>query len=404
MTSTNHQEFSFFNWLNQSHQRKEVAKAPIYGSPWARPYTTTAAVPPSFHPIASNNNSPLISTPFLDSSADDALSPACFSPYQTLSPHLNHPNRFHHHRDHQHADIAVGQYIDQDTTNTEVKNEPIFTGDPMELLIDKSKAVSTSPALLASDDISTPLFGPIASTFDNDGQQQQHQGSGTLSHDHAFAMDWACYNEGDGFLFHALEGLTNTPTTSTFHCAQKNDQHQYELSKTSSVPSPANDQNHSANPTADNNKNSNTNNTTGLIHTENKATLKGSNKSNKRRRRNSYSSDSSEPDHNKRRNSAKATHPEENEKRHACPICRRKFSRRYNLNTHIRTHNANRIKEFSCDVCGSSFDRKHDRDRHLESVHLGKKSYSCMTCNAAFCRRDALSRHTFKFHGGGGDA
>ncbi|KAI7857634.1 hypothetical protein BDC45DRAFT_405545, partial [Circinella umbellata] len=57
------------------------------------------------------------------------------------------------------------------------------------------------------------------------------------------------------------------------------------------------------------------------------------------------------------------------EKRYQCDICKLKFSRRYNLGTHVKTHDKDRQKEYMCSVCPKGFDRKHDRDRHVATVH-----------------------------------
>ncbi|KAI7867138.1 hypothetical protein BDF14DRAFT_1688831, partial [Spinellus fusiger] len=73
--------------------------------------------------------------------------------------------------------------------------------------------------------------------------------------------------------------------------------------------------------------------------------------------------------------------------------CHSKFSRRYNLGTHIKTHSKDRQKDFTCFICTKGFDRKHDCDRHIATVHLGERSYACTHCTSSFSRKDALSRH-----------
>ncbi|KAI9028345.1 hypothetical protein CLU79DRAFT_738916 [Phycomyces nitens] len=80
-------------------------------------------------------------------------------------------------------------------------------------------------------------------------------------------------------------------------------------------------------------------------------------------------------------------------KPYQCHLCKARFSRRYNLSTHVRTHDKQRIKEHRCDICEKAFDRKHDRDRHVATVHHGKRTFGCKTCSTSFTRRDALSRH-----------
>ncbi|ORZ06076.1 hypothetical protein BCR42DRAFT_427659 [Absidia repens] len=83
----------------------------------------------------------------------------------------------------------------------------------------------------------------------------------------------------------------------------------------------------------------------------------------------------------------------------ACPLCERRFNRRYNLNAHIRIHDPHRKKLFDCPVCTQSFDRKHDRDRHVDALHFeNKRRALCHLCDASFTRRDALTRHMHKLH------
>jgi hypothetical protein len=82
-----------------------------------------------------------------------------------------------------------------------------------------------------------------------------------------------------------------------------------------------------------------------------------------------------------------------------CTLCPKRFTRAYNLRSHLRTHTDER--PFVCTVCGKAFARQHDRKRH-EGLHSGEKKFVCKGdlkrggqwgCARKFARADALGRH-----------
>lgn len=85
---------------------------------------------------------------------------------------------------------------------------------------------------------------------------------------------------------------------------------------------------------------------------------------------------------------------------YGCHLCDKRFTRAYNLRSHLRTHTDER--PFVCGVCGKAFARQHDRKRH-EALHSGEKKFECKGllsdgrtewgCGRKFARADALGRH-----------
>jgi hypothetical protein len=82
-----------------------------------------------------------------------------------------------------------------------------------------------------------------------------------------------------------------------------------------------------------------------------------------------------------------------------CSLCPKRFTRAYNLRSHLRTHTDER--PFVCNVCGKAFARQHDHKRH-EGLHSGEKKFVCRGglkdgsnwgCGRRFARVDALGRH-----------
>jgi hypothetical protein len=82
-----------------------------------------------------------------------------------------------------------------------------------------------------------------------------------------------------------------------------------------------------------------------------------------------------------------------------CTLCPKRFTRAYNLRSHLRTHTDER--PFVCGVCGIAFSRQHDRKRH-QGLHTGEKKFVCRGllqstsswgCGRRFARADSLGRH-----------
>ncbi|KAI2633104.1 hypothetical protein GGS26DRAFT_555304 [Hypomontagnella submonticulosa] len=83
---------------------------------------------------------------------------------------------------------------------------------------------------------------------------------------------------------------------------------------------------------------------------------------------------------------------------HPCPHCPKKFTRLFNLRSHVRAHNDE--KPFACSTCEERFTRRNDCNRH-ERGH-GEKKFKCSGqledgtqwgCKAAFGRADKLASH-----------
>ncbi|UZJ55576.1 hypothetical protein CBS101457_004896 [Exobasidium rhododendri] len=74
------------------------------------------------------------------------------------------------------------------------------------------------------------------------------------------------------------------------------------------------------------------------------------------------------------------------------PACHASFTRKFNLDGHLRSHSGTRPFECVEKDCTKSFARSYDLKRH-EKLHGGVKAFRCENCSKIFARADALNRH-----------
>lgn len=72
--------------------------------------------------------------------------------------------------------------------------------------------------------------------------------------------------------------------------------------------------------------------------------------------------------------------------------CGKRFTRRYNVRSHIQTHLSDR--PFTCTYCPKSFVRQHDLNRHVKS-HMVAKHCRCK-CGKEFTRVEGYRKHMAK--------
>jgi hypothetical protein len=60
-----------------------------------------------------------------------------------------------------------------------------------------------------------------------------------------------------------------------------------------------------------------------------------------------------------------------------CPICRRSFSRKHNLQQHIERAHRTKTKDHKCDQCDKAFNRPADLQRHFQSVSIEEIFTEC---------------------------
>ena len=85
-----------------------------------------------------------------------------------------------------------------------------------------------------------------------------------------------------------------------------------------------------------------------------------------------------------------------------CSFCEKKFTRKHNLDLHLRQHKAPGEKPYVCSTCGRKFSRNGDCTRHEASSHGAGNTFICggtlkngvtWGCGKDFSRNDMLLRH-----------
>lgn len=60
----------------------------------------------------------------------------------------------------------------------------------------------------------------------------------------------------------------------------------------------------------------------------------------------------------------------------ACTECKKTFSKKGNLTSHLKTHNENRVKEHACSLCPKNYHYLKDLNRHTQLKHPNNPWYS----------------------------
>ena len=83
-------------------------------------------------------------------------------------------------------------------------------------------------------------------------------------------------------------------------------------------------------------------------------------------------------------------HSGKRDRPHKCTLCPSGFSRRKDLDSHIRSHK--NIRPFTCNECGKAFIHKNNLSNHTKQ-HSGSKEHKCTHCEKSFYRKYNLVNH-----------
>ncbi|KAL0096091.1 hypothetical protein J3Q64DRAFT_1706125 [Phycomyces blakesleeanus] len=325
-------------------------------------------------PTISVENSPMMDTPFLEGNTTDTP----FTPATSFTPCLNgfQVSPFVHTHMIEDADVQVSSYLNYNTSannNTPsvdygvpwtVDSVATFNGDPSQLLLGKTNNNNNNN--------NNNSAATVTATATNNSANELEQATDFLfpplpSQDSYIVNDdFTPYNNPmdnfDAFIY---------DNDMNYEFSLFGDAHCHEI-----MP------------------NTTTNTNTTVIDD----IAVSDNNDNKKKRKISMVDDIKVVNPTIRKKRTTKVSPSEDAKRFACGICQCKFSRRFNLGTHMKTHVKDRQKDFVCNTCHKAFDRKHDCDRHVATVHRGERSYGCDLCSSSFSRKDALFRHKVQKH------
>lgn len=80
-------------------------------------------------------------------------------------------------------------------------------------------------------------------------------------------------------------------------------------------------------------------------------------------------------------------------RKHICTTCNKDFTRKSNLQTHMKTHDNLRVT-YPCSMCCSIFTRVQDKVRHEKSIHkIVTFKHKCKACGKRFSRKDHAVKH-----------
>ena len=79
------------------------------------------------------------------------------------------------------------------------------------------------------------------------------------------------------------------------------------------------------------------------------------------------------------------------ENQYSCKVCRKSFSRKSELERHMKTHTG--VKPYNCTFCKMKFSQKSNLKRHT-LTHTGVKPYNCALCGKGFSQKYNLKQHS----------
>ena len=86
---------------------------------------------------------------------------------------------------------------------------------------------------------------------------------------------------------------------------------------------------------------------------------------------------------------------------HACPLCFRTYTRKKNMDMHVKSvHEQKESEEFKCSSCGKAFMSGTSLNYHKDTAHADSTApeVKCKICNRVFRHKQILQRHNKSVH------